>query len=119
MFVPPRVMLHAESEVVVTVAKQARRGPPQSAPAGNIGRSSPLGATVVEGGVNFSLFSRNATGVELLFFDREDDATPSRMVRFEPTTNRTYHYWHTFVPRVSPGQIYAYRVEGPSDPARG
>jgi glycogen operon protein len=112
-------MVHAESEVIVTVAKQVRRGPPPGSSARNIGRSSPLGATVVEGGVNFSLFSRNATGVELLFFDREDDATPSRVVGIEPATNRTYHYWHVFVPRVAPGQIYGYRIEGPSDPARG
>ena len=41
------------------------------------------------------------------------------MVRIDPATNRTYHYWHVFVPRVPPGQIYGYRVEGPSDPARG
>ena len=103
----------------MTVAKQARRGPPSGASARNIGRSSPLGATVVEGGVNFSLFSRNASGVELLLFDRADDAAPSRVVRIEPTTNRSYHYWHAFVPRVTAGQIYGYRVEGPSDPARG
>jgi isoamylase len=83
------------------------------------GRSSPLGATVVDGGVNFSLFSRTATGVELLFFDREGDARPSRVVRLDPVTNRTYHYWHAFVPAVRPGQIYGYRVHGPSDPARG
>ncbi len=38
-----------------------------------IGRSSPLGATVVDGGVNFCLFSRSATSVELLLFDREDE----------------------------------------------
>jgi isoamylase len=37
------------------------------------GRSSPLCATVVDGGVNFSLLSRTASGVELLFFDRDDD----------------------------------------------
>src|SRR3954462_15094457 len=79
-----------------------------------IGRSSPLGATVVEGGVNFSLFSRTASGVELLLFDREDDDAPSRVIRIDPATNRTYHYWHVFVPDVPPGQIYAYRVEGPS-----
>ena len=88
-------------------------------PPRTIGRSSPLGATVVDGGVNFSLFSRTAAGVELLFFDREDDATPSRVVRIDPATNRTYHYWHVFVPRVPPGQLYGYRVEGPSDPASG
>src|SRR5436190_16238746 len=82
------------------------------------GRSSPLGATVVDGGVNFSLFSRTASGVELLFFDRED-ATPSRAVRLDPATNRTYHYWHAFVPGVLPGQLYGYRVEGSSAPERG
>ena len=78
-----------------------------------------MGATVIEGGVNFSLFSRTATGVELLLFDREDDASPSRVIPIDPATNRTYHYWHVFVPGVSPGQIYGYRVEGPSAPDRG
>jgi len=84
----------------------------------NQGRSSPLGATVVDGGVNFSIFSRNATGVELLFFER-DDARPARSIRLDPATDRTYHYWHVFVPGARPGQIYGYRVEGPSDFARG
>src|SRR3954447_13549860 len=83
------------------------------------GRRAPPGATVVDGGVNFSLFSRTATGVELLFFDREDAHAPSRAVRIDPSTNRDYHYWHTFVPGALPGQLYGYRVEGPSDPSRG
>jgi isoamylase len=85
----------------------------------HLGRSSPLGATVVDGGVNFSLFSRTASSVELLFFDRQDEAAPSRAIRFDPATNRTYHYWHVFVPGVQAGQIYGYRVEGPSAPERG
>src|SRR5260370_323354 len=70
------------------------------------GRSSPLGATVADGGVNFSLFSRTATAVALLIFDREDAATPSRVVEIDPVTNRAYYYWHIFVPGVLPGQIY-------------
>jgi isoamylase len=86
---------------------------------GDTGRSSPLGATVVEGGVNFSVFSRGATGVELLLFDREDDAKPARVVHMDPVANRTYYYWHMFVPGVRPGQIYGYRAEGPFDPANG
>jgi glycogen operon protein len=85
----------------------------------NTGRSSPLGATVVPGGVNFSVFSRNASGVELLLFDREDDARPIRVIPIDPAANRTYHYWHVFVPGAQPGQLYAYRVQGPSDPANG
>jgi len=83
------------------------------------GRSSPLGATVVQGGVNFSVFSRNALGVELLLFDREDDARAGRVVRIDPSADRTYHYWHVFVPGVRSGQIYGYRVEGPNDPLSG
>lgn len=83
------------------------------------GRSSPLGAAVVDGGVNFSLFSRTATGVELLLFDRDDDLAPSRVIRLDPASNRTYHYWHVFVPGVQPGQIYGYRVQGPPAPERG
>jgi glycogen operon protein len=83
------------------------------------GRSSPLGATVVDGGVNFSIFSRNAAGVDLLFFDREDDAQPARTIHLDPANNRTYHYWHAFVPAVQPGQIYGYRVHGTFDPANG
>ena len=83
------------------------------------GQSSPLGATVADGGVNFSLFSRSATSVELLFFDLENDTRPARVVHLDSFINRTYHYWHVFVPGVEPGQIYGYRVEGPFDPARG
>src|SRR5262249_26256760 len=87
--------------------------------ADNTGQSSPLGASIVAGGVNFSLFSRTATGVELLLFDHEDDGTPSQIVRLNPATNRTYHYWHVYVPGVQPGQLYGYRVEGPSTSACG
>jgi glycogen operon protein len=83
------------------------------------GQSSPIGSTIVPGGVNFSLFSRNASDVELLFFDRKDDARPARVIRFNPGTNVTYHYWHVFVPGVQPGQLYSYRVRGPFDPAKG
>jgi glycogen operon protein len=83
------------------------------------GRSSPLGANVVPGGVNFSLYSRSASGVELNFFDREDDPRPARIFPIDPATNRTEHYWHVFVPDVKPGQLYGYRVHGTCDPARG
>jgi glycogen operon protein len=88
-------------------------------PACTIGRSSPLGATVSSGGVNFSLFSRSASGVELLLFDRADDSRPARIMRINAALNRTYHYWHIFVPGVPPGQIYGYRALGPYDPANG
>jgi isoamylase len=82
------------------------------------GQSSPLGATVERGGVNFSLYSRKSTGVDLLLFDRED-APPSRIIRLDPSVNRTYHYWHAFIPGLQPGQLYGYRAHGPFDPSQG
>ena len=83
------------------------------------GRSFPLGATAYRDGVNFSVFSKHSSGVELLLFNHADDASPSRVIELEPRSNRTYHYWHTFVPAIGPGQIYGYRVAGPYDPDRG
>jgi isoamylase len=57
---------------------------PVTAPYNLQGKSSPLGATPSAVGTNFSLYSRHATGVELLFFDRVDDARPARVARFDP-----------------------------------
>jgi glycogen operon protein len=83
------------------------------------GTSSPLGATPCDGGVNFSVFSKHATGLDLLLFDCVDDAKAARVLRIDPAAGRTYHYWHIFVPGVAVGQIYGYRVDGPSEPANG
>jgi isoamylase len=94
-------------------------GPEVRRVAETTGQSSPLGATVCHDGVNFSVFSRGATNIELLFFDRRDDTRPARVIRIDPYTNRTYHYWHIFVPQAQAGQIYAYRVYGPFNPASG
>jgi isoamylase len=83
------------------------------------GASHPLGATPLEEGVNFSLFSRSATRVELLLFDRADGARPERTIALDASAHRTYHYWHVFVPGVQAGQLYGYRVHGPFDPEQG
>jgi glycogen operon protein len=83
------------------------------------GQSAPLGATLTHGGVNFSIYTRYASGVDLLFFDQEDDSQPARVICLDPSVNRTYYYWHVFVPDVQPGQIYAYRMAGPFDPGSG
>ncbi len=90
---------------------------PLAAPA--TGHCFPLGATLVAGGANFSVFSRSAAGIELLLFDRVEDARPSRVIPIDPAANRTYHYWHVFVPGVQAGQIYGFRAYGPFEPDRG
>ena len=91
----------------------------QQPPVPNVGRSAPLGATVALDGINFSLYSRDATLIELLFFDHADDARPSRVFRMDPFIHRTYHYWHTFIPAAQAGQLYGYRVHGPHAPEKG
>jgi glycogen operon protein len=83
------------------------------------GSSFPLGATVGPGGVNFSVYSKNATAVELLLFEGATDARPVRVIPLAPGLHRTYFYWHVFVPDLRPGQIYGYRVSGPYEPERG
>ena len=83
------------------------------------GQSFPLGATVVPGGVNFSVFSRQASRIELLLFDSAEAAQPTRVVDLDPRTHRSYHYWHVFVPGISSGQLYAYRAFGPFAPEHG
>lgn len=83
------------------------------------GRSYPLGATVTHEGVNFAIFSQNSTRAELLLFDHPDDPQPSTVIELDPETNRTFYYWHCLVPGLRAGQVYAYRMHGPFDPAHG
>ena len=83
------------------------------------GTSAPLGATVETGGVNFSVYSKNATLLELLLFDDADALEPSRTIPLDPRAHRTYHYWHAFIPDLKAGQLYGFRASGPFAPERG
>ena len=83
------------------------------------GKCFPIGATVHPRGVNFCLYSKHSTLVELLLFDHEDDAKPSEIIPLDPRHHRTYHYWRVFVPDLKPGQLYGFRVTGPQAPERG
>ena len=83
------------------------------------GKPFPLGSTLYPDGVNFSIFCRNGNTVSLLFFDHEDDLFPSREIILDSNVNKTYHYWHIFVPGVHTGQLYGYRIGGPYEPSKG
>src|SRR5438128_1877997 len=83
------------------------------------GAAHPPGTTVYPDGVNFSLFSENATEVVLLLFNASDAIEPAQVVRFNPYRNKTFHFWHVFVKGCGPGWFYAFRVDGPSDAAEG
>ncbi len=83
------------------------------------GQSFPLGATVYPDGVNFNIYSKSATAVDLLLFDAVDDPRPSHVIPLDRQKNRTFHYWHAFLTGIKPGQIYAYRAHGTNAPSRG
>ena len=84
-----------------------------------MGASAPLGATVLPGGVNFSVFSKERPSLELLLFDDEQCRAAGKDHPARCREHRTYHYWHVFVPGLRPGQVYAYRAHGPFAPERG
>ncbi len=79
------------------------------------GLSFPLGATWTGRGVNFALFSANATKVELCLFDMAGTREIERIELPEYTDE----VWHGFLPDARPGTIYAYRVHGPYEPEQG
>jgi len=80
------------------------------------GSSHPLGATWDGEGVNFALFSRHATAVELCIFDGPDDAVPVETVPMPPASDWV---WRCYLPDIRPGSLYGYRVDGPWDPENG
>jgi glycogen operon protein len=79
----------------------------------------PLGTQERGGGVNFAIFSRNASRVRLELFDHPEDAAPARVIDLDSARNRTGDVWHVWVEGISPGQLYAYRVDGPYEPNEG
>ncbi|HEU4504457.1 MAG TPA: glycogen debranching protein GlgX [Nitrospira sp.] len=80
------------------------------------GSPYPLGATWDGEGVNFALFSENATAVDLCLFDRPNDPQETHRIRIEECTD---FVWHVYLPEVRPGQHYGYRVHGLYDPEAG
>ena len=80
------------------------------------GQPYPLGAIWDGEGVNFAIFSENATGMDLCLFDRPDAAEESARI---PLRERTNNVWHAYLPDVRPGQLYGYRADGPYAPQRG
>jgi glycogen operon protein len=80
------------------------------------GRRSPLGATWDGQGVNFAVFSENATDVEVCLFDTDDPTVETARVRLRDVTA---HVWHGYIPGLKPGQPYGFRVEGPYEPEQG
>ena len=80
------------------------------------GQPYPPGATWDGAGVNFALFSENATAVDLCLFNRPEGAGEVTTIRLTEPTNQV---WHIYLPEARPGQLYGYRVHGPYAPEEG
>src|SRR3954447_18783960 len=79
------------------------------------GRPYPRGATWDGEGVNFALFSANATRVELCLFDPKGRREMQRIEIAEHTDQ----VWHCYLPEARPGLLYGFRVHGPYRPEEG
>jgi isoamylase len=80
------------------------------------GKPFPLGATLEGEGVNFAIFSENASSVELCLFNSDKDEVPKYCITLP---ERTSSIWHGYIPGIKAGQLYGYRVQGPYEPGNG
>lgn len=83
------------------------------------GKSRPLGATVDDEGVNFSIYSEHATRVELLLFRQCDDRRPFCTIKLDNKINKDYYFWHIYIKGLPTGTHYNFRVDGPYDLSQG
>ena len=79
------------------------------------GSRFPPGATTLPDGINFCVFSRDATRVELLLYAAADSADPFQVIALSPESNRSFFFWHVFVERLPPRTCYTWRADGPID----
>jgi isoamylase len=77
------------------------------------GTPYPLGATYDGAGTNFAVFSEVAESVDLCLFDDDDVETVVTLPEYDAFV------WHGYLPGITPGQRYGFRVHGPNDPASG
>jgi glycogen operon protein len=83
------------------------------------GSRFPMGATVMRGGVNFSVLSPRATRVWLRLYRGATDAEPEAEIELDVERNRTYAFWHVFVAGARAGWFYTWRADGPNEPEDG
>lgn len=79
----------------------------------------PYGAVVHDNGVQFVVFSRNATAMRLLLYNDVDDREPTEIINFDKSLNRWGDIWSLFMPELEPGQLYHLQADGPFDTSRG
>jgi len=78
-----------------------------------------FGANLDHNGCNFALFSKNATNVTLLLYEKNNIKTPSHKIDFDKKINKTGNVWHIYIHGVKHGQLYGYAIDGPYIPEEG
>ncbi|MCA9230432.1 MAG: hypothetical protein KDA57_07265, partial [Planctomycetales bacterium] len=79
----------------------------------------PYGAIVQDAGVQFVVYSRSATAMRVLLYQRVSDREPSRIVEFDPANDRWGDIWSVTVPGLKVGQLYHFQADGPYEPELG
>lgn len=82
------------------------------------GSRFPPGADASPDGVNFCIFSRDATRVELLLYAQADSPEPFQVIALSPERNHTFFFWHVFVEGLRPRTYYTWRMDGPQEAGR-
>jgi glycogen operon protein len=95
--------------------KTARKNPPQL----QFTYPLPYGAVLRDGGVQFVVYSKSATAMRVLLYEKVNDRDPQELVEFNPQSDRWGDIWSVFVPGVKAGQLYHFQAEGPFDPHQG
>ena len=82
-----------------------------------IGHRYPAGATVSENGTNFCIFSRHASAVTLLLYEKPDSSKPFQIIELDPAHNRNFFFWHVFLEGMTGKEkiSYTWQVDGPED----
>ena len=87
----------------------------------SVGHRYPAGATVGADGTNFCIFSRHATAVQLLLYEKPDSSIPFQVIDLDPLENRNFFFWHVFVEGMTGGEkvSYTWKVDGPENGSLG
>jgi glycogen operon protein len=80
------------------------------------GRSYKSGAKPDAKGVNFSIFTRHATSIELFLFETSKSKKPFQIIQLEKDVNRTFYSWHVYVIGLPKGTWYTWRIDGCNEP---
>lgn len=79
----------------------------------------PFGSTLQDTGVQFSVFSRSATAMRLLLYNKVTDREPAEIIEFDRDNDRWGDVWSLHVPGLDEGQLYHLQASGPWDPENG